>query len=65
MRGVGRIQILELLACHAKKKIGFILEAMKDFRGAEGHGQISVLDESLYGTEGGIDLIGARGMETN
>lgn len=48
-----------------KKKIGFILEAMKDFSGAEGHGQISVLDESLYGTEGGIDLIGARGMETN
>lgn len=46
------------------KKIGFILEAVKDFRGAEGHGQVSVLDESLYGTEGGIDLIGARGMET-
>lgn len=37
---------------------------MKGFRGAKGHGQVSVLEESLYGTEGGIDLIGARGRET-
>lgn len=33
---------------------------MKGFRGAEGHGQVSVLEESLQVTEVGIDLIGAR-----
>lgn len=32
---------------------------MKSFR-AEGHGQVSVLDESLYGTQGGIGSIEAR-----